>query len=85
MYYCNIGSTLVLASCYLCIHALYIQNYYKQQQKKNQCYALAPLLYEQYEHCHVAFFAWPYTVCDEWVVVWSMHPKNLSYRTCTMS
>ena len=34
----------------------------------HQCYALAPLLYEQHEHCHVALFTWPYTVCDEWVV-----------------
>ena len=36
MYYCNIGSTLVLASCYLCIHALYMQNYYKQKKKKKK-------------------------------------------------
>ena len=35
MYYCNIGSTLVLAICYLCIHALYMQNYYKQKKKKH--------------------------------------------------
>ena len=30
-YNCNIGSTLVLASCYLCIRALYMQNYYKKK------------------------------------------------------
>ena len=45
MYYCNIGSTLVLASCYLCIHALYMQNYYKQKQtnKKNTLIVSIPL------------------------------------------
>ena len=30
-YNCNLGSALVLASCYLCILALYMQNYYKQK------------------------------------------------------